>query len=102
MGVHQETHEPSYSEVASVSGFCKPKYWWRRRDSNPRPRAYEFWGMTFAEIPRRAYLGARRQKLTHPALGDRSRTVADKLKWVHKRAQGLVDTWTCCDFVSME
>jgi hypothetical protein len=84
MDVQQGLPQPYLLGKPSIFGLFKPKFWWRRRDSNLRHRAYEFWGLTFAEIPRRPYLVRTSEKSTHPTLGDQARTAADSLKWVHK------------------
>jgi hypothetical protein len=34
----------------SIFGLYKPDFWWRRRDSNLRHRAYEFSGVGFAVV----------------------------------------------------
>jgi hypothetical protein len=85
MGACQGLPESFPLEKPFASGLYKPLSWRRRRDLNLRPRAYEFWGVTFAEIPRRPYLVRTSEKSTHPTLGDQARTAADSLKWVHKR-----------------
>lgn len=56
---------------------CTSQIWWRRRDSNLRPRAYEFRGSAFAAVLGGSYLASRSQKLGGSALGDRRRTAAN-------------------------
>jgi len=89
MSVLQELAQPLVRPKHSVFGLYKSKFWWRRRDSNLRPKSYEFWGLTFAETPRSPYLASTSQKSGHPALGDLAGTVADWAKWVHERVHVL-------------
>lgn len=80
MGAYHEKTPRGFSRGSALFGLYKPDLWWRRRDSNLRPRAYEFWGSTFGGIPDGSHSAPASQKSRLPTIDDRPPNFSERIE----------------------